>query len=252
MKNCIIGYSGFIGKNLIRQKKFSNFYNSKNIQKIGKEKFHSTYICAPHGKKWWANKYPKKDGAITNKLINNLKKLKTNKIIFISTIDVYNQKSHSNENSKIIFSKSNVYGNNRLKIEKFIIQNFENHHIIRLPALFGNHLKKNILYDLMNDNNLQDVRLKSKFQWYFIKDLMSDIKKIIKYDIKLINLFTEPISTLEIVNNFFKKKKIYLDNKNQGSVYNLKTIYSKNFEYKKGYIRGKIEILKKMKNFLKK
>ena len=251
MKNCIIGYTGFIGKNLIRQKKFSNFYNSKNIHNIHLQKFHTTIICAPHGKKWWANKYPKKDKIIVKKLINNLKKIKTNKIILISTIDVYNRKTYSNENSKIGFSKSNVYGNNRLKIEKFISQKFENYHIIRLPALFGNYLKKNILYDLMNNNNLHDVKLKSQFQWYFMKDLLTDINKIIKQDIKIINLFTEPISTLEIVNLFFKKKKKYLDKKNQGPKYNLKTIYSKNFKYKNGYMRGKKEILKKMKNYLK-
>tara|TARA_A100001015_G_scaffold47650_1_gene52662 strand:+ start:3909 stop:4664 length:756 start_codon:yes stop_codon:yes gene_type:complete len=251
MKNCLIGYTGFIGKNLIRQKKFTNFYNSKNIHNIDQEKFHTTIICAPHGKKWWANKYPKKDRIITNKLINNLKKLKTNKVIFISTIDIYNHRTNLNENSKIGFSKSNFYGNNRFKIEKFIIKEFNNHHIIRLPALFGNYLKKNILYDLINDNNLENVKLKSKFQWYFIRDLMPDIKKIIKQDIRIINLFTEPISTSEIVKNFFKKKKIYLDKKNQGPIYNLKTIYSKNFEYKRGYIRGKKEILKKMKNYLK-
>ena len=40
-----------------------------------------------------------------------------------------------------------------------------------------------------------------------MKDLLTDINKIIKQDIKIINLFTEPISTLEIVNLFFKKRK---------------------------------------------
>ena len=57
MKNCIIGYTGFIGKKSYSSKKFSNFYNSKNIHNIHLQKFHTTIICAPHGKKWWANKY---------------------------------------------------------------------------------------------------------------------------------------------------------------------------------------------------
>ena len=40
----------------------------------------------------------------------------------------------------------------------------------------------------MNNNNLHDVKLKSQFQWYFMKDLLTDINKIIKQDIKIINL----------------------------------------------------------------
>ena len=60
----------------------------------------------------------------------------------------------------------------------------------------------------MNNNNLHDVKLKSQFQWYFMKDLLTDINKIIKQDIKIINLFTEPISTLEIVNLLKKRKNI--------------------------------------------
>ena len=67
----------------------------------------------------------------------------------------------------------------------------------------------------MNNNNLHDVKLKSQFQWYFMKDLLTDINKIIKQDIKIINLFTEPISTLEIVNLFFKKEKIFRQKKSR-------------------------------------
>jgi len=250
MKNSIIGYTGFIGKNLIRQKKFTNFYNSKNINQIYRNKFNITIICAPHAKKWWANKYPKKDTLIVNNLLKNLKKIKTKKIIFISTIDVYNKKNLQNENSKIIFNEANFYGSNRLKIEKFIINNFDDYHIVRLPALFGKNLKKNILYDLMNDNNLNKIQIKSKFQWYFVDDLMKDIKKIMKKKIRIVNFFTEPISTTEIINSFFKDKKKFIDKKNSGPKYNLKTVYSKIFREKNGYIRNKNKILKKMKNFL--
>ena len=34
MKNALIGYTGFIGKNLMSQIKFDSFYNSKNINDI--------------------------------------------------------------------------------------------------------------------------------------------------------------------------------------------------------------------------
>lgn len=184
MKDCIIGYTGFIGKNLIGQKKFTYFYNSKNIHTINKKQFNMTIICAPHGKKWWANKFPNKDTLIVNDLLKNLKKIQTKKVIFISTIDVFNKRHNQNENSRININKLNTYGSNRLKIEKFIENNFKDYHIIRLPALFGKYLKKNVLYDLINDNNLDSIKVKSKFQWYYVGDLMNDIEKIIKNNIK--------------------------------------------------------------------
>lgn len=251
MKNSIIGYTGFIGKNLIRQTNFSYFFNTKNINQIHKKKYNLTFVCAPHAKKWWANKYPKKDTYIVNKLINNLKKIKTKKIILISTIDVYDQKILLDEDSTIDIHKSNIYGKNRLKVEKFIENNFKDHHIIRLPALYGKFLKKNILYDLLNDNNLADIRVKSKFQWYFVGNLMLDIKRVIRNNIKKINFFTEPISTLEIVDLFFKEKKIFLNKKNLGITYDLKTKYSQTFKGKNGYILNKKDNLRKIREFIK-
>ena len=251
MTNCIIGYTGTVGKNLVKQGKFSYFFNSKNIKKIHKNSYNLTFVCAPHAKKWWANKFPKKDDYITNKLIKNLSNLKTKKIILISTIDVYNVEAMANENSPISIDKLNIYGKNRYKIEKFVENSFNNYFIIRLPAIYGNYLKKNIIFDLMNNNNLNQIRLKSSFQWYFIGNLMKDIKKIINKKIRKINLFTEPIPTSELVNLFFKEKKKYLDQKNSGKNYNLKTIHYKVFKGKMGYIMNKKNNFKILKNFFK-
>jgi dTDP-4-dehydrorhamnose reductase len=251
MSNCIIGYTGFIGKNLIKQKKFFYKFNTKNIGYIYKYKFKLCVICAPHAKKWWANKNPKKDTIITDRLLEKLKTIQTQKIVFISTVDVFNQKLNINENSKILTSKSNIYGKNRLKIEKFIQVNFKDYYIIRLPALYGKFLKKNILFDLMHNNELYKVNLNSQYQWYFIGNLMADINKIIKFKIRKINLVPEPIKTLEIVNLFFKKKIPYLNSKKLGPIYNIKTIYGKIFNSKEGYIINKKNNLKKLKSFIK-
>ena len=251
MKNCLIGYTGFIGKNILRQKKFTNFYNTKNINQISAHKFNLALICAPHAKKWWANKYPKKDSIIVDNLIQNLRSLKTKKVIFISTIDIYETKENLNEKSKIKISRFNVYGKNRLKIEKFIINNFKDYHIIRLPALFGKHLKKNILYDLIYNNNLDQIILNSSYQWYDIEDLYSDIKIILNKRIKLINLFPEPITTNELVDKFFPQKKNFLNKKKLGPSYNLKSLYYEIFSKKNGYIREKKQILNKLKVFIK-
>ena len=45
LKNALIGYSGFIGSNLLNIKKNILKFNSKNISKIKNHKF-DTVICA--------------------------------------------------------------------------------------------------------------------------------------------------------------------------------------------------------------
>ena len=41
-------------------------------------------------------------------------------------------------------------GKNRLYLEKWVEENIDNHLIIRLPGLFGENIKKNFIFDLIN------------------------------------------------------------------------------------------------------
>jgi hypothetical protein len=43
-----------------------------------------------------------------------------------------------------------IYGSNRFYLEKLVSNTFNNYHIIRLPALFGENLKKNFIFDIFN------------------------------------------------------------------------------------------------------
>ena len=60
-KNALIGYSGFVGGNILNQKKFDYLYNSKNIADVQMKKFDLVVCAAAPGTKWFADKYPKKD-----------------------------------------------------------------------------------------------------------------------------------------------------------------------------------------------
>ena len=64
--------------------------------------------------------------------------IKFDKFVLISTIAVYDNPT------------DNAYGRNRLYLENYLINNYENVSIVRLPSLFGEGLKKNSLYDLKN------------------------------------------------------------------------------------------------------
>ena len=249
----LIGYNGFVGSNLKKKIKFQKIYNSKNINKIKMHKFTEVYCAAPHSTKFWSNKNPAKDKKIIIDLIKNLKLINCKKFIHISSLDVYPKKSYLDENFNIYKSKTNKYGENRKLLENFIINHFKDYLIIRLPALFGTNLKKNALFDLLNNKKIR-VNKKSTFQWYNLQYLPNHIKILKKNKIKIINLVSEPISFKDMLSFFNKKKLINLTKQKffKSSIlkYNFFTIYGSLFKKKGNYIFSKNEVLNKLSDYV--
>ena len=232
--SAIIGHTGYIGK-FIKENRadIKNFYNSQNINKIRNNLFDIVYLTAPSSLKFYANKFPKEDHKNIISLINHLKKIKCNKIIYFSSTDINNAKKN----------KNNFYGLNRLKIEKFIKKNFKKYLIIRLPSLFGGNLKKNFFYDILNNKPLKFYNSKTKLQWYFLGNIFKDINYLEKSRIRVANLVSEPISCLEIT-KYLKIKNLGFDDNLPVYNYNYKYLIKKN---KMKYLYTKKQILRKMK-----
>lgn len=249
MRVAIIGYTGFVGGYLNSCNKFNDKFNSKNIQDICKNEYDSIICAGAPGTKWFANKFPEDDKKSIDLLINNLKNAETKKLILISTTDVYPTPSQVDESSTISFEKLTPYGANRRRLEQFVESKFSNSNIIRLPGLFGKGLKKNILFDLITNSNLDKLPALGRFQFYDITDLQKDIDFILEKEIRLINLVTEPISVQEIYKDIFKMKnigKIIVSSPN----YDVRTKHSNLFGGL-NYILGKEGIKQKLKNFVR-
>tara|TARA_B100000787_G_scaffold138837_1_gene107730 strand:+ start:1244 stop:2227 length:984 start_codon:yes stop_codon:yes gene_type:complete len=165
--DCLIGYSGTIGKHLCGKAKFKHKYNSKNIEKIINKKFKMIICCAAPGAMTIANRKPNEDLKNIKKLIKYLKLVKTEKFILISTIQVFSilDKKNNDEDSNDLNNKL-AYGKNRRILEKFCQKQFKNHLVIRLPSLFGKHIKKNFIFDIINPMptflNIKKIQLISK------------------------------------------------------------------------------------------
>lgn len=250
MKRAIVGYTGLVGSNLLQFYKFDYFYNSKNFYEAKDMEFDELFFAGIPALKWYANKFPEEDILIINNIKSILKTIKVKKIVLISTIDVYEYvDSKFDEDYDCDSFNNHVYGSNRYLFEGFIKNQFTNYHIIRLPALFGKGLKKNIIFDLMNNNQIENISKDCFFQWYDLNWLKKDLEIVIKNNIKICNLFTEPLSSFEIIKLFdypieeFKNKsKIF---------YNTKTKYSKLFESSvDGYIRDNFTVLHNLRIFL--
>lgn len=230
--NTLIGHTGFVGQNLMDQIYFEHCYNSKNINEINNIEHDIVYCCGISGNKYLANKNPEEDRENIDNLISALYKLKCNKFILISTIDIL---------------IDCPYGKNRLIAENKISEIFDDKlYIFRLGGLFGNYLKKNLLFDLINEKYFSKINLENKLQWYYIGDLREDIQTLIDFGIHRANLFNEPISTREIVENFFEfdSNNMYSDKKS-AVIYDFKSSFD-------GYWHDKSYILKKLGKWLKK
>ena len=246
--NAIIGHTGFVGSNIIEKMRFDYMYNTKNINEISNHDYELVVCAGMSSLKWYANKNPKEDLENINNLIDCLRSVKCNKFILISTSDVYG-KIHNNPNNIKCNKNHQPYGYNRYHAEVEIEKIFGDKLIIvRLPSIFGENLKKNILYDLIHDELFNPLNLCDIRQWYDVRDLSDDIKFVLKNQISEINFFSEPISMKEIVDEFFPdvdSNKLYYDCDN-ALKYDLNTAYDL-----LNYWCDKNKIMEKLKNHLK-
>lgn len=246
MKRALIGYTGFVGGNLLKCFEFDGLYNSKNIDDIKGKEIEQLFIAAPSAVKWLANKKPIDDLNSIQNILEKLQKVDAKEVVLFSTVDVYGDGVKEKINERYSLKLDiHPYGRNRAIFESYIKSMFEAK-IVRLPALFGDNLKKNIIFDLLNDKMLENISLKTSFQWFDLSDLKEVVEKITSEKISVFNCVTEPIATEEIIDTFFPEKK-HLCMGSSKAQYCLTSLYSKN-----GYMYNKECMLNKIQNFLKK
>lgn len=150
MGKIIVGHTGFVGGNLTRQTDFSGTFNSKNIEDIVGTRSDVLVCAGIPASMWMANNYPDKDLEQIESLLKLLSQARTEHFVLISSIAVYLQPVDGFDETTITFETDKAYGKNRRFAEEYVLEHFENATVIRLPALFGDGLKKNFLYDLLN------------------------------------------------------------------------------------------------------
>ena len=220
---------------------FDDLYNSKNIGQIENKEYNLIISAANSGVKWKVNQDPEADLENIKKFIKIIDSVRTNKFVLISTIDVYPESVNADEDTIVQENTKNAYNSNRSYLEKFVRKRFENHLIIRIPIIYGKYFRKNFIFDLLNDHEIEKINAKAKFQIYNVKNLKKHIEICLKNNIKTINLATEPIDVTEIADKIFG---IDLVNNDKEFVYDMKSKYFELFDGANGYIQSKEEIFK--------
>jgi dTDP-4-dehydrorhamnose reductase len=239
--SALIGSTGFVGGHLQSEFEFTHMYNSVNISEI-KGLRTDLLVCAGlPAEKWKANSYPQADWSNMANLSQKISSVSADMAILISTIDVFQPALDVTESDKPNYDGEEAYGRNRAWFEAFFVSQFSNTIIIRLPGLFASNLKKNFIYDLMNNrlDQVSNVNKDSEYQFFNIQSIWEVIDKCKENNIALLNVATEPVSAHEIANIF----NVSLNTSPKKIEYRMKTNHSKLFNGTGGYLQEKAEVL---------
>lgn len=248
-RSALIGHSGFVGGTLLRTRPFSDLFNSSNIATMTGG--YDLVVCAGvPAAKWIANRDAEADAAGIRKLTDALEGVTAGEFILISTIDVYpDPASNDDEASSIDPAANHPYGRNRYALELWIRDRFPDARVIRLPALFGSGLRKNALYDLLHDNHVNAINPLGQFQWYPMRRLADDVERVRRADLRLVNLFTEPVGMRDIVGAFFPGVAVGAPAE-PAPCYGLRTRHAALFGGEGGYMLSAESVLGEMARFV--
>jgi hypothetical protein len=208
MKYSIIG-AGLVGNALHKQLPDSIIYDRTTSSNLPQQELDVLIVAAPTGSRISVNKDPIKDLEDCQQIINLLQQCRYNKLIYISTVDVYANKTSANADPELQ-QPSVSYGSNRWYLEQ-AMNRMPNIHITRIASLIDLSIDKNILYDLKDQVWLDKICLDSCIQWYPLKQLGIDVVRSITQKIRYQNLCSAPICNREIVQKFFPKLISQLD-----------------------------------------
>ena len=236
----LIGYTGFVGSTLLKQASFEDLYRSTNIQDIDNKTFDTVVCAGAPAQKWLANKDPEDDLQKIERLISHLKTIQCKTFVLISTVDVFKSPLNIDEETPAQEDGLHPYGLHRHLLEKFVASHFENALIVRLPGLVGPGLRKNVIFDLLNNNNLDVVDSRGVFQFYPMVNLWADIQVALQKNLKLVHLTAEPIAVHDIASKGFG---INFNNEKATppAQYNMKTRHADLYGKSGGYQYSKTE-----------
>ena len=148
MKDLLVGSTGFVGGNLKRTHEFDDVCHASDVEEYYS---YAPELCVYAGvpsAMFLANSNPAADLEIMKHAQDNLRRINPRRLVLISSIAVYRDSRGKDETSIMETTNLSAYGKNRLQLEQWVRQDFPDALIVRLPALYGDGLKKNFLFDL--------------------------------------------------------------------------------------------------------
>lgn len=198
----LIGYTGFVGSNLLRQRSFDARFNSANIDEIAGRSFDLIVCAGARAEKWRANTEPERDLDNIECLIRALSQANARRLVLVSTVDVFKKPNGVDEESRVSTTGLHAYGRHRRLLEEVLASRFDAC-VVRLPGLYGSGLKKNAIFDLLHDHETHKIDSRGVFQFYGVDRLWRDIEIALDNALPLVHLVAPPVSLRDVACDAF-------------------------------------------------
>lgn len=202
MRSALIGYTGFVGSNLLQAFSFDDVYNSKNISEIEGKQYDLVVSAGNRADSFRINNNGDADRSEIDHLVDTVLTAEIGELVLISTVCVYPAGGAPDENATLSERGLTPYGANRLHQERRFTTSVPTT-VVRLPQLYGANLKKGVVYDLANDYRVEHIRPAGEFQHYDVRRLWGDIEIARAEGLKSLNVATPPISNETLAREVF-------------------------------------------------
>src|SRR5262245_39116175 len=88
-RTALIGHTGFVGGNLLRQARFDDLYRSTDIGELAGRSYDTIVCSGAPAEKWKINQAPEADRENLARLRDALAASRAERMILISTVDVF-------------------------------------------------------------------------------------------------------------------------------------------------------------------
>jgi nucleoside-diphosphate-sugar epimerase len=248
-RSAIIGHTGLVGSNLVRQAQFDACYNSSNIQDIAGRCYDLLVCSGARGTKWVANQDPAADIAGIEILLDNLRRVRAERVILISTVDVFGHAVGVDEDAPVDPVTQSPYGRHRHYVERVVLDHFPRVLIVRLPGLFGRGLRKNALYDLLCGHEVEKIHPASAYQFYWLEHAWRDIQQAVGAGLELVHFATEPIRIADVARNLFGMELAEGPAGVTPAAYDFKTKHAALFNGADGYMKDRPTVMDEIRTF---
>lgn len=200
----LIGSTGFVGSSLARQSRFDLAVHRPDLDRIRGLAAEQVVCAGLPAAKYLANAEPETDWRNVTRVAGALAEVDTADVVLISTVDVYGSPVGVDEARAPSYDGPQAYGRNRAWFEAFVRAHAPRHTVLRLPALFGAGLKKNLVFDLLEgrEDQWSGVNARSTFQFVDVGAVWSYVALARDRGISLLNLATEPVPAQAVADLF--------------------------------------------------
>lgn len=189
-----MGASGLVGSSYLRENPATvpvprdELYGSRSVIRCNR-----LVVAAPSAQKWRANSRAEEDLRDVERLGKAIRqRFRPREMLVFSTIDVYPASFGGNEECES--QTTDPYGRNRKWLADFLSEQLSPTTVVRLPGLFGPGLKKNQLFDIVENRQEFIARLNplSEYQWLPIDWAIRKSEDYMSGKSATVNLVSEP------------------------------------------------------------